>query len=393
MVNLPQQPKNLQPKRSNMRKVLIATDSFKDALPAFSVCQAIERGFLLAGTDFRTVPFPLADGGEGTMEILAHHLELDKVTVEVKDPLFRSIRGYYYSSKDGQRAFVEMATASGLQLLSVKERNPEATTSLGTGQLIRHAIQNGAKQIILGIGGSATNDGGMGMAKALGYTFQDANGRELEPIGRNLSKVESIDKGESWQDTMVRGLCDVDNLLAGPQGAACIFAEQKGADPAAIERLDKGLVHFGKVLARTFGRNFSSVPGAGAAGGMGAGALAFFGANLESGIDAVLSLTNFQVQLQQTDVVITGEGKLDHQTQRGKLIQGICRLAQRFDKPVIAICGTLDLTPKDVERIGLAGAFSISQGPQTLARAIKTTSVNLEKVGFNIARLLILDKL
>lgn len=376
-------------------KILIACDSFKDALPALEVCQAIERGLQLANNTFETTLFPLADGGEGTAEILVLQHGGSWHEVTVNDPLFRPIQARYGLSANGKTAFIEMATASGLQLLKDSERTATKTTSFGTGELIKDAVQKGATRILLGIGGSATNDCGMGMAAALGYRFLDNVGDELEPIGENLIHVSKVDGSQvpnrnAYQtgQIQVEVICDVDNPLYGPTGAAQIYARQKGATDSDIAQLDKALEHFATILKRQFHKEVAQLPGAGAAGGLGAGAVVFLNATLRPGVDMILDYTNFEKELQEADVVITGEGKIDAQTLHGKLIHGITQRAAQHQIPVIALCGTLDATPEQIHRIGLKAAFSILQQPESLAKALKHTSTYLQHTAFHIGRLL-----
>lgn len=372
-------------------KILIACDSFKDALPALEACQAIGRGLGKALPGAELTLFPLADGGEGTAEILTWHSRGRRIGLEVSGPLFRPVAAAYGFSGDGQTAFIEMAAASGLPLLNPDERNPLLTTTFGTGELIRDAIGRGARRILLGIGGSATNDAGLGMAAALGYQFLDENEEALPPVGASLGRVRGIDGSRAWfspESVKVEVLCDVDNPLYGEQGAAFIYAPQKGADDAAVRELDAGLRHFARLLEEKFGRGFADIPGAGAAGGLGAGAMAFLGATLRPGIEAVMELTGFDSRLPDTDLVITGEGKIDRQTLHGKLIYGIARRAQAQGVPVIALCGALPASPEEVEAIGLKAAFCIQNRPLGLAEALRETALNLERTAYQVGRVL-----
>ncbi len=373
--------------------ILIATDSFKDALPALEVCQAIERGLQQAGQDVRTVVFPLADGGEGTAGILTFHNDGRTIEVQVNDPLFRPVEATYGLSADGTTAYFDMAQASGLQLLQNDERNPLRTSTYGTGELILDAVvQRGARRLLLGIGGSATNDAGMGMAAALGYRFLDEADRELSPTGQSLKQVRRIDGDQLKIDTStldVTVLCDVDNPLFGRRGAAHVYAPQKGADAETVERLDEGLRRFADVLQDHFQRDVAAVPGAGAAGGMGAGALTFLGAKLQSGIETVIENTGFEKALEGADLLLTGEGRLDGQTLHGKLIHGICRRAARRGIPVIALCGALEATPGDLEEIGLTAAFSILPRPMQLEEALRETDTMLQQTAFSVLRTLL----
>lgn len=366
-----------------MKKILIAADSFKDALPASEVCKALERGIQAARPDLQTRCFPLADGGEGSFEVLAAHLGLKSVEMDACDPLGRPIRAVYGRSADGTTACIEMAQTAGIQLLLPEERNPLKTTTFGTGLQIAHAWKNGARRIILAIGGSATNDAGMGMAAALGWQFLDKNGAALAPIGAHLDKVHRIVSPPGKWEMDVQVICDVTNPLFGPQGAAYVYARQKGADDAAILALDTGLQHFYGIINQSASISgmptLAAHPGAGAAGGMGYGAMVFLHATLRRGIDLVLELTKFDQQLTWADLIVTGEGKIDAQTASGKLVQGICQHAAAQQIPVVAFCGKLEATTADIEAIGLQAARSIN-GPDDsdLAEMLRKTAQNLE---------------
>jgi glycerate 2-kinase len=388
--------------------ILIACDSFKDALDAAAVCQAIERGLRFADPSVSTRIFPLADGGEGMSAVLNAHLGLTPIEVEVLDPLFRKINATYHITTDGQTAFIEMAQAAGLQLLTMDERNPLKTTTFGVGQMIVNAIKNEVKHIILGIGGSATNDAGIGMASALGWKFLDKNKQKLLPIGENLSKINKIMPrphanflvgGGKWflfkslyNNITFEVVCDVTNPLFGHNGAAYRYAEQKGGTAESIKILDDGLRVVNDLFHQTFhtAGELSNSVGAGAAGGLGFGALAFLNATIKSGINALMDLTNFDTQATWADVIITGEGRLDSQTADGKLIAGI--VARSQGKPVIALCGAVEAPPQYLRDLGLKAAFSIAQKPCTLPEALAATAENLEKTAFNIGQLLFFQK-
>jgi len=365
--------------------ILIAADSFKDALDAPGVCCAIELGILAAMPNANIRRFPLADGGEGTAQILTFHSGGQQIQCLVKDPLFRPVQASYGLSGNGETAFIEMAQASGLQLLEPEARNPLYTTTYGTGELISDALQRGVRNIVLGIGGSATNDGGMGMAAALGLAFLNAQGHPLEPVGKNLSEVQRI-TGRLNLNARVEVICDVDNPLCGPTGAAQVYAPQKGADEAAAAKLDAGLAHFGELLREYTGKEVAQLPGAGAAGGLGAGAMAFLNAQLRRGIEAVMDYTDFEAALAGIDLVVTGEGKIDRQTLHGKLIKGVCSRAAAQGVPVLAFCGTLEANAADLRELGLLAAFSISNKPQSLTEAIAQTATGLEQTVAQVFR-------
>lgn len=368
--------------------ILIAPDSFKDALPAYAVAEAIAEGIRLASPSAETILFPLADGGEGTLAALQQNWGNITRETAAPGPRWKTVRASYLAKEMPRAAFIEMARASGLQLLPPEERNPLHTTTFGTGEMIKDAIEWGARQVTLAIGGSATNDCGMGMLEALGWRFLDKNGDKLEPVGKNLEQVYHIDDAGVLPDIRAGKisfsvLCDVENPLYGPEGAAYIFARQKGADDTAVGRLDLGMRHFAGVMAQHFGKDFSQEKGAGAAGGMGAACLAFLNARLRPGIEAVMELTGFEHKLPKADWVLTGEGRLDGQTLKGKLINGVAQKARQHGIPVTAFCGTLDATPEQLESLGLDGAFSLVQRPCSLDEALANTAAGLKTLAFN----------
>ena len=365
-------------------KFLIAADSFKDALDTFGVCKAIGKGIKKALPDAEIVELPLSDGGEGLSDIAAHYFDLQQIAVETYDPIFRKITATYGLSQDNTTAFIEMAKASGLQLLTNEERNPLKTSTFGFGKLIQNAIENGATRIILGLGGSATNDAGMGMATVLGWQFLDKNNAVLLPTGEHLDKIVKVIFPENaFQNIIFEAICDVKNPLFGQNGAAHVFARQKGATEQDVETLDNGLRYFAEIIGQDEKAN---AIGAGAAGGLGFGCMFFLNAQLKRGIDSVLDWANFDQHVATTDWIFTGEGKLDSQTLQGKLIAGIAERAS--GKPIIALCGGLDLAPKELNDLGLKAAFSITQKPCGLSDALAATAKNLENTAFNVSRLL-----
>jgi glycerate kinase len=368
-------------------KILVAPDKFKGSLSATEACRAIIEGIHQCDSRIEAIPFPMADGGEGTCRILTVHARGEMRFHTVSDPLFRPVRASYGWSEGQKIAFIEMAAASGLHRVLDEERNPLYTTSLGTGELIRQAIADGAGQIVLGIGGSATNDGGIGMASALGYRFLDSDGREVKPTGENLHRIACIDDSELNTDlskVTIKVACDVDNPLTGPSGASFTYGSQKGADPHEVELLEEGLRHLAIILRQHFGKDFELVPGAGAAGGLGAGALAFLQAELVPGTTLVMEQTGFAHQLPGLDLIITGEGKIDEQTLHGKLIKGLADEAKVWDIPVIALCGTLELSPHQIGELGLCFAGSILTRPCSLAAATQSAYANLRDLSFNL---------
>jgi len=361
-------------------KILIAPDKFKGALTANEVTDAIGEGIHLTKPETDIIKFPLADGGDGTAEILTSHTNGKKVSVEVHDPLFRRINSWYGISGDGKTAFIEMSAASGLRLLKEKEKDATLTTTIGTGELIRDAIEKGVTKIVLGIGGSATNDAGTGMASALGYRILDEENHELKPIGKNLGKIVNINDRDLCfdpQNLEVLVACDVDNPLYGENGAAYIYAPQKGATSSQVSMLDDGLKNFALVILKKYGIDISNFPGAGAAGGLGAGAMVFLHAKLEKGIKLVLDITEMEKYLSGVDLIITGEGKIDKQTFQGKVVDGVCELARKHQIPVILICGQSELDPETLKQHGVIQSYSLSDHFHSIDRAIKEGKMGL----------------
>ncbi|MFM7091348.1 MAG: glycerate kinase [Bacteroidota bacterium] len=371
-------------------KVIIATDSFKDAADSYTVCQSIKNGWIKSNPLSEIHCFPLADGGEGLIDILKRYLEMDLVFMEVDDALRRKKTAQFLFSESKKMAIIEVAQAIGLQDLNHEERNPLYTSSFGVGEMIKKACKLGATEILIGLGGSATNDAGMGMANALGWRFLDENGKDCEPIGIDLIKVIQIIPPTEFIGSKVTFeiLCDVNNPLFGPNGAAFIFAPQKGADSMAVKSLDNGLKHFYGVCSQLNKAAKDDLAGAGAAGGLGFGTSYFLGATLKSGIDLILKHAQIEKKMKESDLVITGEGSLDKQTLQGKLIKGVCQLANKYNKPVIALCGALNLSEEELTTLGLRAAFSIAQGPGSLRDALLDTEKNLGLTAFNIAQMM-----
>ena len=344
-------------------KIVIASDSFKGSLASIEVARSIEMGILDVFPSCDIVKVAVADGGEGTMDALCQSLGGKVVRIPVEDPIGRTINASYVILEDGNTAVLEMSSASGLTLLTPAERNPMLTSTYGTGQLIDDAIGRGCRRFLVGIGGSATNDAGMGMLTALGYRFLDAEGNELPGAGASLSKVCGIDctrVSQAVRDSEFIVACDVDSPLYGPDGAAYVFAPQKGADPDMVKALDDGLRHYADVVASYTGKipmhggpsctgetsimkDAASMPGAGAAGGLGYAFVAFFGARLQRGVDMVLDAVGFDSIIEGADLVITGEGRIDAQTLTGKTPYGDLQRASRQNIPVIALAGSVAL--------------------------------------------------
>ncbi|WP_422106282.1 glycerate kinase [Winogradskyella sp.] len=349
--------------------ILVAPDKFKGTLSAEGFCDAVEEALQDMNIEIQLIKHPMADGGDGSLEILKHHLNAEEVTVKVNDPLFRPIEATYLLK--GDTAYIEMAAASGIALLQPEERNCMNTTSYGFGELIQHALTYGTTNLFLFIGGSSTCDAGMGMASALGYQFLDASGETINPIGQNLQKVAGILSPEDRKRINVTTLCDVKNPLYGLNGSAYVYAPQKGASEDEVIQLDMGLKHFAEQLKVKLDKDIAHVEGAGAAGGMGAGTMAFLDAQLQSGTQTMMQLTQFEEALHNVDLIITGEGKLDAQTLSGKVVQGVANEARRKSIPVVAIAGSVDLTPAQQEYLGLQYTFSVLDAAPNLAQAMR----------------------
>lgn len=375
-------------------KIVIAPDSFKESLSSVEVADAVERGWRQIFPDAVCVKLPVADGGEGTVEALVSATGGQWLEADVHDPLGKPIVARYGCDAQERRAFIEMAAASGLMLVPPEARNPLRTGSFGTGELIRDALDKGFSDLIIGIGGSATNDGGAGMLQALGIRLLDAQGRDIAPGGAALADLAHIDmsgRHPRLDQCRVQIACDVNNPLTGERGASAVFGPQKGATPEMVRQLDKNLAHFAEVIRRDVGKDVANVPGAGAAGGMGAALLAFFDAQLRPGIEIVLETIGLQAHLQDADWVITGEGRLDGQTAFGKTPVGVARLAQAQGVPVIALAGSVT---SDVQRLyaaGLDAVFSVTPSPCRLQDALRDAADNVARTSRNIAALLMLS--
>ncbi|HBU93852.1 MAG TPA: glycerate 2-kinase, partial [Leclercia adecarboxylata] len=342
-------------------KIVIAPDSYKESLSATEVARAIEKGFREIFPDAEYVSVPVADGGEGTVEAMIAATNGTMQHAVVTGPLGESVNACWGISGDGVTAFIEMAAASGLALVPPAQRNPLVTTSRGTGELILAALDKGARNIIIGIGGSATNDGGAGMVQALGAKLTDANGTDIGHGGGSLMALNNIDISAldpRLKTCAIRVACDVSNPLIGEQGASHIFGPQKGATEATIQELDKNLSHYADVINTALRIDVKNVPGAGAAGGMGAALMAFLGAELKSGIEIVTQALNLEEHIHDCTWVVTGEGRLDSQSIHGKVPVGVARVASKYHKPVIGIAGSLTSDVGIVHQYGIDAVFS-----------------------------------
>lgn len=334
-------------------KVLIATDKFKGTMTAAEACAAISSGLQAIDSTIETLSIPLADGGEGSIAALHNYLDLKEHSVLVKDPLGRSIMATYCISEDGHSAYIESSSASGLELLLPDERNPLYTSSYGTGEMILDAISHGVRDVYLFLGGTSTNDMGIGMAEALGYEFRDRDGDEVPPVGLSLAFIMEISKVLKYRKADVRfyGVGDVTNPLYGKYGAAQVYAAQKGADKYAIQILDKGLRKMSKRCRKFLKKDVAKIPGAGAAGGLGAGVMAFLDGDIISGIEFIKDKANFDAVANDVDLIITGEGRIDKQSLEGKVFSGVVSSAGKLGVPVVAVCGQNRLKSKDQKSV------------------------------------------
>ncbi|HCY40389.1 MAG TPA: glycerate kinase [Prolixibacteraceae bacterium] len=350
-------------------RIVIAPDSFKECLSATSVAAAISAGVKKVNPEAEMVCIPVADGGEGTVEAIVSATNgIIKETASV-DALNRPIRSFYGILDDGKTAVIEMAAASGIELIIPQERNPLITSTYGTGLLLKAAIDNGFKNIILAIGGSATNDGGAGMAQALGFDLQDKNEEPIGLGGGSLADLYSIDSSHVHpllSTVKITIACDVRNSLLGTSGATLVYGPQKGATPPMLDILEENMAHFSSILQQKFGTNFAEIPGSGAAGGLGAGLLAFCKAQLISGFELINQLTHLEDQISRADLVFTAEGRIDSQTAFGKTISGVAQLGKKYQVPVIALAGKIE---DDLTRLysqGITAVFAIGDRPMSL---------------------------
>lgn len=371
-----------------MRKYVVIPDSFKGCLSSGEICDIIAREIRRRDPEARVCALPVADGGEGTVDAFLGALGGEKVAVPCRDPYGRPLTAHYGLFPDGKTAVIEMAAAAGLPLVGEDRRVADATT-YGVGQLIAHALRRGAERILLGLGGSATNDGGCGAAAALGVEFLDAEGKTFVPVGGTLRRIAHIRTGgllPALRQAEVIAMCDIDNPLCGESGAAAVFAPQKGADAATVRMLDEGLAHLAAVIEKDLGRSLLTLPGGGAAGGFGAGSVAFLGARLQMGIEAVLDLTDFDRLAADAYLVITGEGRLDSQSLRGKVVVGVARRARALGVPVVALVGSSETDIAAAYDAGVTAVFPINPAPTTLSEALAHARTHLAFTTENVLR-------
>ena len=373
-----------------MEKILLVPDSFKGTLSSRQVCQVMAGQLRRFFPQAQVKSIPVADGGEGSVEAFLAAAGGERRTRTVTGPFGEPVEAFYGILGDGRTAVVEMAACAGLPLAEGR-LNPERATTYGVGELLLAAKEAGCTKAILGLGGSCTNDGGAGAAAALGAKFTRADGAAFVPTGGTLGEIAALDVSpvaQALQGMELTAMCDIDNPLYGEAGAAAVFAPQKGADAAMVARLDAGLRHLGQVSARCLGRDFSHLPGAGAAGGLGFGMAAFCGAQLRMGIDAVLDAVGFDSLLPGTDVVFTGEGKIDSQSARGKVVSGVAARCRKAGVPVVAVVGQIGQGFEEMYQQGLTAVFSINRAAQPFAESRFHAGENLALTMENIARLL-----
>ncbi|MFK8009764.1 MAG: glycerate kinase [Saprospiraceae bacterium] len=361
-------------------RILIAPDKFKGSLSAQKVCEAIGNGLKKNDSSLNIKYHPMADGGDGSLVILSSHLPLKKIEVTTVDPIGRKISTHYFVSSDA--AFIEVASASGLVLLSKTEKNPLLTSTIGTGKIMTDAIKKGFKKIYLFLGGSATNDAGMGIATELGFEFLDEQKNKLQPIGENLSKVKFIHSSPifSFEKITVTLLCDVKNPMFGTSGAAFVYAPQKGANENQVLLLDRGLKNFSIVLKNHSNIDVSKILGGGAAGAIGAGLVALLNAKLEKGFETIAQLTHLEKHIESSDWVISGEGKLDEQSLQGKVINGIANLCKKHQKPFSLFVGKNELSKKHISDLNVKHIFSILENAKNVDDAILNGAFYLEQL-------------
>lgn len=378
-----------------MKSVVLAPDSFKGSLSAQEVALALQEGIRRVWPDIETVMLPVSDGGEGFLENMKVASQGEMVELEASDPLGRRIKTGYLLMHEGQTALIEMARVSGLTLIDEQERNPLYTSTYGTGELIRDALDRGVRELVIGIGGSATNDGGLGMAMALGVRFFDSAGKELGLGGKELNRLAKVDMSglhTGINESKITVACDVDNPLYGPNGAAYVYGPQKGATKEIVRELDQGLMILADVIKRDLARDVADLPGAGAAGGLGAGLMAFLNAELKSGISVVLEALRAEEVFSRASLIVTGEGRIDGQTLHGKVPIGVARAAKKYGKPVIAVAGGLGDNLEPLYMEGIDGLMSIVSEPMSLDEAMQKARVLVADAAERVARLLLVGR-
>lgn len=371
--------------------IVLAPDSFKESMTAKEVCVAMERGIKKVNSNIQCIHVPMADGGEGTMQSLVDATGGEVYSLEVVGPLGNKVKAEYGILGNGEIGVLEMASASGIHLVSLGERNPLITTTYGTGELIKACLDRGVKKLLIGIGGSATNDGGVGVIQALGGRLLDKDGNELGFGGGELEKLDRIDLtnfDRRLKDVVIEVACDVSNPLCGENGASYIFGPQKGASVEMIKILDNNLKHYAKVIKEQFGKDILEIAGAGAAGGLGAGLMVFLNGNLKKGIEIVIEYSGLEKKVKNCDMVWTGEGSIDFQTKYGKTPLGVATVAKKYNKPVVALAGRVGDDIDILYEKGIDSIFGIMRGVTSIDEALKNGKENIETTSENIVRLM-----
>lgn len=371
--------------------IVLAPDSFKESMSAKEACIAMERGIKKVNQDIKCVHVPMADGGEGTMQSLVDATNGKIYSLEVVGPLGNKVQAEYGILGDREVGILEMASASGIHLVSLDKRNPLITTTYGTGELIKACLDKGVKKLLIGIGGSATNDGGAGVIQALGGKLLDKDGNELGFGGGELGKLHNIDLTNfdpRLKDVVVEVACDVNNPLCGEKGASNVFGPQKGATPDMVSLLDNNLKHYANIIKEQIGMDVLEVSGAGAAGGLGAGLMAFLNGTLKKGIEIVIEYSGLEEKVKEADMVWTGEGSIDFQTQYGKTPLGVATIAKKYDKPVIAFAGRVGDNIDVLYEKGIDSIFGIMKGVTSIEEALEKGKENIEKTSENVIRLM-----
>lgn len=371
--------------------ILLAPDSFKESMTAKEVCEAMERGIKRINNKIKCIKLPMADGGEGTMQSLIDATNGKLYSRMVMGPLGNMVKAHYGILGDGKTAILEMASASGIELVPIEKRDARITTTYGTGELLKACLEHGVEKILIGIGGSATNDGGVGAIQALGGSFKDKNGAEIGFGGGELGKIAAIDLtnlDKRLKKINIEVACDVINPLCGEKGASNVFGPQKGATAEIIKELDSNLANYAKIIKEELKKDVLNIPGAGAAGGLGAGLMAFMDGKLKKGINMVIEYSNLAEKVKLSDMVWTGEGSIDFQTQYGKTPIGVAEIAKKYNKPVIALAGKVGQDIDILYKMGIDAVFCIAREATSLEEALLKGKENVEKTSENIVRLL-----
>lgn len=374
-------------------KVIVGMDSFKGSLSSVNANLSVKNGIKRVYPDAAVKSFAMADGGEGTVETLVDGMQGSMIETTVTGPLGMKMQSSYGLVRDEQLAIIEIAAACGITLLSKEELNPRVTTTYGVGELINHSFNEGARKFIIGLGGSATNDGGVGMLQAMGYEFLGADGREIKFGGEYLSQIHTINKtmaSEKFKDCEFRVACDVSNILYGDKGATYVFGPQKGADSEMLKMLDDNLKHYAEITSKEMNIDITNIEGGGAAGGLGAAFHGYLNGHLESGVELIMDVLGVEEELKNANLVITGEGQLDAQTTMGKVPAGMANLAKKYNIPVIAVGGSLTEDAYELNQYGIDAVFSIQISPVSIEKAMEgeRTQKNIEKTVEQVMRVL-----